>query len=57
MRANVDDAIYMAETLQADDYADPRRRVTFQAIVNLLRGIEPIDDKAILAEAASVAYM
>jgi replicative DNA helicase len=55
MRRGTDDAVFMAEQLQAVDFADPRHRVTFQAIVNLLAGIEPIDDTAILAECRNVA--
>jgi len=55
MRRNADDAAYLAEALSASDYSDPRRRVVFQAIVNLLAGIEPIDDTAILAECVNVA--
>lgn len=54
-RGATEEAVYMAETLQAADFADPRRRVVFQAIVNLLAGIEPIDDTAILAECVRVA--
>ena len=49
-RGNVDDAIYMADNLQAADFSDPRRRIVFQAMVNVLRGTEPLDDSAILAE-------
>jgi len=54
-RGSVDDAIYMADNLQAADFADPRRRVVFQAMVNVLRGTEPLDDSAILAECGQVA--
>jgi replicative DNA helicase len=55
MRLSVDDAIFMADNLSSSDYTDPRRRVIFQSIVNVVRGIEPLDDTAILAECASVA--
>lgn len=55
MRRSTEDAIYMAEHLHANDYTDPRRRVLFQSIVNLLRGVEPVDDRAILAECTQVA--
>lgn len=54
-RGATEDAIQLAELLQAADFADPRRRVVFQAIVNLLRGVEPVDDTAILAECVQVA--
>jgi replicative DNA helicase len=54
-RGNVDDAIYMADNLQAADFSDPRRRIVFQAMVNVLRGVEPLDDSAVLAECGQVA--
>jgi len=54
-RGNMDDAIYMADNLAAGDFSDPRRRVVFQAMVNVLRGVEPMDDTAILAECVQVA--
>jgi replicative DNA helicase len=55
MRRGTDDAVFMADMLQAADFADPRRRVVFQAMVNVLRGVEPMDDSAILAECVQVA--
>lgn len=54
-RGSIEDAIYMADNLSASDFSDPRRRVTFQAMVNVLRGMEPMDDTAILAECVQVA--
>lgn len=54
-RGSVDEAIYMADNLQAADFSDPRRRIVFQAMVNVLRGVEPMDDSAILAECVQVA--
>ena len=54
-RGSVDDAVYLADTLHAADFADPRNRVAFQAMVNVLRGTEPLDDTAILAECPQVA--
>lgn len=54
-RGNIDEAIYMADNLQAADFSDPRRRIVFQAMVNVLRGVEPLDDSAILAECVQVA--
>ena len=54
-RGNADDAIHIADNLQAADFSDPRRRVVFKAMVNVLRGTEPLDDTAILAECAQVA--
>ncbi|MBK8773209.1 MAG: hypothetical protein IPM06_22640 [Rhizobiales bacterium] len=55
MRADMDAAIFMADALCPQDYTDPRRQVIFQAIVNVVRGTEPLDDTAILAECAGVA--
>jgi len=55
MRRSTEDAVYMAERLSVEDYTDPRRKVLFQSIVNLLRGVEPIDDRAILTECVQVA--
>lgn len=54
-RGNTEDAIYMADNLHAADFFDPRRRIVFQAMVNVLRGTEPLDDTAILAECVQVA--
>ena len=54
-RGSTEDAIYMADNLQAGDFSDPRRRIVFQALVNVLRGMEPLDDTAILAECVQVA--
>jgi replicative DNA helicase len=54
MRRATDDAVFMADMLNAADFADPRRRVVFQAMVNVLRGVEPMDDSAILAECVQV---
>ncbi len=54
-RGGMEDAIYMADNLQAADFSDPRRRIVFQAMVNVLRGTEPLDDTAILAECVQVA--
>ena len=54
-RGATEDAVFMADTLQAADFSDPRRRIVFQAMVNILRGTEPLDDTAILAECVQVA--
>ena len=54
-RGSAEDAAHFAELLQAADFADPRRRVVFQAMVNILHGLEPIDDAAVLAECVQVA--
>lgn len=54
-RGATDDAIYMADNLSAADFSDPRRRIVFQAMVNVLRGVEPLDDSAVLAECTNVA--
>lgn len=44
----------LIETLDATDYHDQRYQVVFMAVANLLRGIEPIDTKAILEECRSL---
>lgn len=54
-RGSMEDALYMADHLAAADFSDPRRRIVFQAMVNVLRGVEPLDDTAILAECVQVA--
>ena len=54
-RGGMEDALYMADHLAAADFSDPRRRVVFQAMLNVLRGVEPLDDTAILAECVQVA--
>jgi replicative DNA helicase len=54
-RGATEDAVYLADTLSSGDFADPRRRVVFQAMVNVLRSTEPLDDTAILAECPQVA--
>ena len=54
-RGGTDDVIFMADLLSSSDFSDPRRRIVFQAIVNVLHGMEPIDDTAILAECVQVA--
>lgn len=54
-RGGMEEAIHLADALQAADFADPRRRIVFQAMVNVLRGTEPLDDTAILAECVQVA--
>lgn len=43
------------DLLQARDFSDPRRQVAYQAMVNILRSIEPMDDRAVLAECIHVA--
>lgn len=54
-RGAMEDVAALADALQAVDFSDPRRRVVFQAMVNVLRGVEPLDDTAILAECVQVA--
>ncbi len=54
-RGGMEDTTYFADLLQAADFSDPRRRIVFQAMVNVLRGTEPLDDTAILAECVQVA--
>lgn len=55
MRDDIKAATQLAELLDASDFADPRHAIVYQAIVNLLMGIEPIDTPAIVAECIRVA--
>lgn len=54
MRDNTKAAVDLAELLEPGDFADVRHGVIFQACINLLLGIEPIDASAIVAECRSV---
>ena len=54
-RGATEDAVHLADVLNSADFADPRNRVAFQAMVNVLRSAEPLDDTAILAECPQVA--
>jgi replicative DNA helicase len=54
-RGATEDAVHLADTLSSADFADPRNRVAFQAMVNVLRSTEPLDDTNILAECPQVA--
>ena len=54
-RGATEDAVHLADVLNSADFADPRNRVAFQAMVNVLRGTEPLDDTNILAECPQVA--
>jgi replicative DNA helicase len=54
-RGNSEDAVYLADELQANDFADPHHLLAFQSMVNILRGTDPLDDSAILAESFQVA--
>ena len=54
MRLDTQVAIDMAQKLTADDFSDPRRQVVFEAMYNLLRGVETIDLAAIHAECVSI---
>lgn len=54
MRLDTNVAIDMAQKLTAADFSDPRRQVVFEAICNLLRGVEVIDTASILAECVSI---
>lgn len=54
MRLDTTIAIDMAQKLTADDFSDARRAIVFEAINNLLRGVETIDTQGILAECASI---
>jgi len=55
MRRDINTGIELAESLQPGDFYDPRRAITFEAIRNLLRGVEAIDTPAIVTEAKRVA--
>lgn len=54
MCADTTVAIDMAQKLSVDDFIDPRRQVVFEAIGNLLRGVDAIDSAAIHAECVSI---
>lgn len=54
MRLDTNVAIDMAQKLAPTDFSDPRRQVVFEAIFNLLRGVEAIDVPAIHAECVSI---
>ena len=58
--AMIDDteqAIEMAQQLDASDFYSPRHQIIFEAVSNLLRGVERIDTKAIVAETKHVAKL
>lgn len=54
MRLDTSIAIDMAQRLEAEDFADAKRAVVFEAIHNLLRGVETIDTGSIVAECAGI---
>jgi replicative DNA helicase len=54
MRIDTNAAIDLAQTLTPQDFYDTRRQVVFEAIRNLLMGIEPIDTSGIHAECTSI---
>jgi replicative DNA helicase len=54
MRQDMSLALALAEQLDPGDFHDERRQILFEAIGNLLRGIDPVDDGAILAECRRV---
>lgn len=49
MRLNTGAAIELAQLLEPGDFHDPRRGVVFDAMRQILLGIEPLDDDNILA--------
>jgi replicative DNA helicase len=55
MRGESSEAVRYAQELAPDDFHDPRHRLLFEAIANLLHGVEPIDNAAIVAECRRVA--
>lgn len=54
MRFDTTIAIDMAQKLSVDDFIDPRHQLVFEAIVNLLRGVDVVDTTAIHAECMSI---
>lgn len=54
MRLDTEVAIEMAQKLAASDFSDPKRQVVFEAIHNLLRGVEAIDTGSIVAECSGI---
>lgn len=50
MRQDIDAAIQLSELLESADFHDPRRGIVFQAIRNILMGVEPVDTASIVAE-------
>lgn len=54
MRDDMTLAVSITQMLEPDYYSNPRHQVVFQAIRNLLQGIEPIDAAAITAECISI---
>lgn len=55
MLVGTQQAIALAQELQAEDFYDPRRKVLFQAMTNVLLGIEPFNKAIVLAECRRVA--
>lgn len=54
MRADINAAIDLTQTLTPNDFYDGRNAVIFEAITTLLMGVEPIDTSGILAECRSI---
>lgn len=55
MLHNEDLAVALVQQVSDAEFYDPRRRIVFGAIRNLLRGIEPVNTENILAECRQVA--
>lgn len=54
MKSNESVALEIVQQLEPSDFSNERYAITFEAIRNLLHGIEPLDDDAILAECKRV---
>jgi replicative DNA helicase len=54
MRIDTNAAIDLTQTLTPQDFYDTRRQVVFEAIRNLLMGVEPIDTSGIHAECTGI---
>lgn len=55
MRRDITTGVELAEALTPADFYDPRRSLVFEAIRNLLRGVEAIDTPAIVTETKRLA--
>src|SRR6266508_3429778 len=54
MRDDIHTAISLAEMLEPSDYATAQHGLIFEAISRLVKGIEPIDTPAIVAECRAI---
>lgn len=49
MLQDTDASIEMAQLLEPNDFCDPRRALVFEAVVQVLMGVEPLDKAAVMA--------